>query len=139
MTFWIKFQTSIQCISYNFPQILNKIKTFTPQKKSARGFTYFPHRTSLLFCRFAPHFMKSIDMNPKTNKILFYILLALSFITVVYIYITSDAPYDTGDGITHYLIARYSWDHPHQYLNMWGKPFFTLITSPVAQFRLKGN
>ena len=77
-------------------------------------------------------------MNPKTNKILFCILLTLSFITVVYIYISSDAPYDTGDGITHYLIARYSWIHPHQFLNMWGKPLFTLISSPFAQFGLKG-
>jgi hypothetical protein len=77
-------------------------------------------------------------MNPKANKILFCILLTLSFITVVYIYISSDAPYDTGDGITHYLIARYSWIHPHQFLNMWGKPFFTLISSPFAQFGLKG-
>jgi hypothetical protein len=77
-------------------------------------------------------------MNPKTNRILFYILLALSFVTVVYIYISSDAPYDTGDGITHYLIARYSWVHPHLLLNMWGKPFFTLVSSPFAQFGLKG-
>lgn len=77
-------------------------------------------------------------MNSRTNKILFYILLVLSFFTVVYIYISSDAPYDTGDGITHYLISRYSWIHPHQFFNMWGKPFFTLVSSPFAQFGLKG-
>ena len=74
----------------------------------------------------------------KTDKILFYITLFLSFFTVVFIYFKADSPYDTGDGIVHYQIARYSWKYPHLFLDLWGKPFFTLISSPFAQFGLKG-
>lgn len=77
-------------------------------------------------------------MQRRTNKILFYILLFLSFITVVYIYISADATYDTGDGISHYLISRYSWKHPVLFLDWWGKPFFTMVSSPFTQFGLKG-
>jgi hypothetical protein len=38
-----------------------------------------------------------------------------------------------GDSFSHYLIARYSWKHPHLLLHSWGKPFFTLVSSPFAQ------
>jgi hypothetical protein len=75
---------------------------------------------------------------PKTEKILFYLFLIISFFTVIIIYFKADSPYDTGDGIVHYQIARYSWKYPHLLLDLWGKPFFTLISSPFAQFGLKG-
>ena len=75
---------------------------------------------------------------PGAEKLFFYISLVISFITVVFIYLKSDSPYDTGDGIVHYQIARYSWKYPHLLLDLWGKPFFTLIASPFAQFGLKG-
>jgi hypothetical protein len=74
----------------------------------------------------------------KREKILFYLLLIISFITVLIIYLKADLPYDTGDGIVHYQIARYSWKYPHLLLDLWGKPFFTLISSPFAQFGFKG-
>lgn len=72
------------------------------------------------------------------EKMFFYILLTLSFFTVLYIYISANATYDNGDGISHYLIARYSWIHPRLFLYQWGKPFFTLVSSPFAQFGLNG-
>jgi hypothetical protein len=81
---------------------------------------------------------RSPDNQPKTEKILFYLLLIISFFTVVIIYFKSDSPYDTGDGIVHYQIARYSWKYPQLLLDLWGKPFFTLISSPFAQFGIKG-
>ncbi len=80
-----------------------------------------------------------IDNNkPITDKILFYILLAVSFFTVLIVYFKADSTYDGGDGIVHYQIARYSWKYPSFFLDLWGKPFFTLISSPFAQFGLKG-
>lgn len=82
--------------------------------------------------------LKRQDHAPGTEKLLFYITLILSFITVVIIYLKADSPYDTGDGIVHYQIARYSWKYPPLLLDLWGKPFFTLIASPFAQFGLKG-
>jgi len=74
----------------------------------------------------------------KTEKLLFYIFLALSFLSTTTIYFIAESTYDTGDGIVHYQIARYSWKHPHLLLYLWGKPFFTLLSSPFAQFGLKG-
>ena len=74
----------------------------------------------------------------KTEKTFFYIVTFLSFFSTTIIYFISDSPYDTGDGIVHYQIARYSWKHPNLLLYLWGKPFFTLISSPFAQFGLKG-
>lgn len=38
-----------------------------------------------------------------------------------------------GDGVQHYQIARYSWQHPSLLLHHWGKPVFTLLSSPFAQ------
>ncbi len=38
-----------------------------------------------------------------------------------------------GDGVHHYQIARYAWKHPELLLDIWGKPLFTLFSSPFAQ------
>ena len=40
---------------------------------------------------------------------------------------------ESGDGVLHYQIARYSWAHPELLLDHWGKPLFTLLASPFAQ------
>lgn len=41
---------------------------------------------------------------------------------------------EAGDGVQHHMIARYSWKHPELLLDQWGKPMFTLLASPFAQF-----
>ena len=46
--------------------------------------------------------------------------------------------YDTGDSVLHFLHAKYSWKHPALLLDHWGKPFFTLVASPFAQFGFVG-
>lgn len=63
---------------------------------------------------------------------------AAALVLMVIITFLSDAVYDIGDGITHYQIARWSWEHPELFLHHWGKPFFTLLSSPFAQFGYKG-
>ncbi len=45
---------------------------------------------------------------------------------------------DNGDSIVHYFFAADAPSHPYLYFNHWAKPFFTLITSPFAQFGFKG-
>ncbi|MBI2968666.1 MAG: hypothetical protein HYY40_12770 [Bacteroidetes bacterium] len=72
------------------------------------------------------------------KKYSFYLLLFVSFVTVVWINISAGVTFDSGDGIHHYLISLYSWTHPHLFLHSWGKPFFTLVSSPFAQFGIKG-
>src|SRR5690606_8472388 len=85
-----------------------------------------------------PDMNNNQDHQNAFDKILFSILLVLSFFIVVFIYVKADSAYDTGDGIVHYQIARYSWKYPLLFLDWWGKPFFTLISSPFAQFGIKG-
>lgn len=43
-----------------------------------------------------------------------------------------------GDSYAHYLIARYAFDHPTNFLDHWGKPLFTLLASPFAYFGFHG-
>lgn len=42
-----------------------------------------------------------------------------------------------GDSIAHYRIAKFSLEHPKYLLDHWGKPVFTLIAMPFAQFGFK--
>lgn len=59
---------------------------------------------------------------------LFFVIQAIGF----------QGSYGGGDGVRHYLISKWSWDHPDQFLYSWGKPFFTLVSSPFSQFGLLG-
>jgi hypothetical protein len=63
---------------------------------------------------------------------------AVALVLMIIVALLSDAVYDAGDGITHYEIARWSWRHPELFLHHWGKPLFTLLASPFAQFGYKG-
>jgi hypothetical protein len=53
--------------------------------------------------------------------------------SVVAVRLLSPGLLEGGDGVQHYLIARYSWQHPGLFLHHWGKPLFTLFASPFAQ------
>lgn len=55
---------------------------------------------------------------------LFFIFLSLS----------TDGIGQGGDSVFHFLMAKYSWIHPHLFFNHWGKPFFTIPASLFAQF-----
>lgn len=63
---------------------------------------------------------------------------ALALLLMVTVAMLLEGIYDTGDGILHYQISRWSWKHPELFLHHWGKPVFTLIASPFAQFGYKG-
>ncbi|MEO5569823.1 MAG: hypothetical protein ABIT08_17830 [Bacteroidia bacterium] len=74
----------------------------------------------------------------KSERILLFSLMISIFLFLVYIINGAKATYDSGDGLTHYFISRYSWKHPELLLHHWGKPFFTLASSPFSQFGLVG-
>lgn len=40
---------------------------------------------------------------------------------------------ESGDGVAHYMISRFAWAHGELLLNPWGKPVFTILSSPFAQ------
>lgn len=77
-------------------------------------------------------------MKTISDKYIFFIVLVLCLIITATTILSSNATYDYGDGIQHYLIAKFSWNHPELLLDLWGKPIFTLLSSPFAQFGLKG-
>lgn len=72
------------------------------------------------------------------KRFVFFLLLSffLFFLTLTFF---AETTFDVGDGIRHYLISRYSWNHPGMFLDSWGKPFFTIVSSPFSQFGLYGT
>lgn len=43
-----------------------------------------------------------------------------------------------GDSYLHYLISKYSFHRPANFLDHWGKPLFTLLSAPFAYFGFHG-
>ncbi|MEI6123608.1 MAG: hypothetical protein WCQ95_08270 [Bacteroidota bacterium] len=76
--------------------------------------------------------MNALNFNKKT----LFLSLTGCFVLFCIISFFSDATYDSGDGIRHYLVSRYCWKHTDLLLYSWGKPIFTLISSPFSQFGL---
>ncbi len=58
------------------------------------------------------------------------LLLILSFL--------SEGSYGGEDSFMHYLFARYAPAHPLLFLDHWGKPLFTMLSSPFAAFGFQG-
>jgi len=67
-----------------------------------------------------------------------YIFAALAAIIACCFWLLVDNTYDSGDSITHYAISRYSWKHPYLLVDNWGKPVFTILSSPFTQLGWKG-
>lgn len=67
-----------------------------------------------------------------------YIVLAFCVVWLVYFMLKNEIPTDPGDGIMHFFIAQGSWHQPELFLHHWGKPFFILVSSPLAQFGFNG-
>jgi len=69
--------------------------------------------------------------------------IALLFLSIFFLVTSllawfSTGTYESGDSIQHYLIARYSFEHPELFFDHWGKPLFTLLASSFAQFGFFG-
>lgn len=71
------------------------------------------------------------------NKVLAFILFFFCLVLLALVFIIPDG-YGGADSFQHYLISRYSWKHPHLLLDHWGKPVFTLLSSPFSQLGYKG-
>jgi hypothetical protein len=50
----------------------------------------------------------------------------------------SEGSYGGADSFMHYYFARYAWQQPGLFLDHWGKPLFTLLSSPFAAFGFIG-
>lgn len=77
-------------------------------------------------------------MNTIINKYKVYFILGLISLVYLLYTFTAEGVLDSGDGIKHFLISRYSYKHPELLLDHWGKPLYTLLSSPFTQFGFKG-
>lgn len=66
------------------------------------------------------------------------LLSSVVFVLLLIIGLNINTTGDTGDSITHFLYAKYSFKYPQFFFHHWAKPVFVLISSPFAQFGFKG-
>ena len=50
----------------------------------------------------------------------------------------SDGFYGGGDSMAHYRISRFAFEYPHLFFDHWGKPVFTILSSPFSQIGFNG-
>ncbi|MCX6242229.1 MAG: hypothetical protein NTX43_10525 [Bacteroidetes bacterium] len=67
-----------------------------------------------------------------------YILLAAVFILLLVLSFLSQGYYGGADNINHYFLSRYSFLYPKFFLDPWGRPLYTILSSPFAQFGFQG-
>ena len=67
------------------------------------------------------------------------VLLSLGFIASLSSLLLSDLSDGGADAIVHFGMAQGCWKHPVLLLDLWGKPLFTLLSSPFAQLGFKGH
>ena len=73
----------------------------------------------------------------KDDKIAAVVLGILS-LPVIYFSLLLPFEAESGDNIVHYFFARYAFQDPKLYFDLWAKPVFTLLASPFAQFGFPG-
>ncbi len=61
------------------------------------------------------------------------ILAGLFALGAVLLRLTLPGTPEPGDGVFHYLFARYAPEHPRLLLDLWAKPLFTFLGMPFAQ------
>ena len=66
------------------------------------------------------------------------VILAALFIIMVTLAMLSQGYFGGADNITHYLISHYAFKYPHLFLYSWGRPLYTMLSAPFAQFGLFG-
>lgn len=66
------------------------------------------------------------------------IILLLGFIVGLLIIFTTQNSFGGADSIQHFSLAKWGWKYPELLFNHWGKPVFTILISPFAQFGFAG-
>ena len=74
----------------------------------------------------------------KQEKRIIGTLLTL-FIIFSTLVLLSGGFYGGGDSIAHYRISRYALRYPHLFLDHWGKPVFTILSSPFSWLGFNGT
>ncbi|GAB4252876.1 MAG: hypothetical protein Kow0079_08000 [Vicingaceae bacterium] len=84
-------------------------------------------------------FLKRNKNALKAPYLLFISIISSLFCVLIFIrYKSLDYFYEPGDGIMHFLYAKYAINQPELYFNNWAKQLFTLLSSPFAQIGFDG-
>lgn len=75
-------------------------------------------------------------LNLRVRWLLF--IFSVLFIFFWFLVLYSEAAEGGADNYAHFRLARYAFKYPHFFLDHWGKPLFTIISSPFAQLGFKG-
>ena len=67
----------------------------------------------------------------------YYVLLAFLIIFIILAFL-SEGSVGGADDIAHYKFSRYAFKYPEFFLDPWGKPLFTMLMAPFAQFGMIG-
>jgi len=60
--------------------------------------------------------------------------LIISGLVLLIVAFTTEIPEGRADNYAHFNIARWAFRYPHLFLDHWGKPVFTILSAPFAQF-----
>ncbi len=77
-------------------------------------------------------------MRPKEYHIIIILLIGFGVLFTIWS-VKSTGSHAGADDLYHTQMAKYSWKYPHLLLDHWGKPFYTLVASPFAQFGNMGT
>ncbi|MCD6200583.1 MAG: hypothetical protein J7K46_02110, partial [Bacteroidales bacterium] len=66
-------------------------------------------------------------------------VLLILFVVIGTLILLSGGFYGGGDSIAHYRISRYALRYPHLFLDHWGKPVFTILSSPFSWVGFNGT
>lgn len=63
-----------------------------------------------------------------------WVLTAIGFVVLLFIASSLESVNGGADSYQHYLISHEAFEHPENFFHHWGKPFFTLLSSPFTAF-----
>ncbi len=71
-------------------------------------------------------------------SIVYYFLFSIISILLLLLAVYSKSDYGGGDSVAHYNLSRFAFSRPSFFFDMWGKPVFTVFSSPFSQFGYPG-
>jgi hypothetical protein len=78
-------------------------------------------------------------MNKKiTGQTWALVILIIGFIYLVSLSLMSKGLYGDADSMAHYMLARHAFKYPYHFVDHWGKPLYTTLCAPFAQFGFQG-
>ncbi len=77
-------------------------------------------------------------MKSRFDKYLPYVLLFIFLVILATMAVLSEGSFGGADDISHFKYSRYAFKKPELFLDTWGKPLFTMVMAPFAQFGHNG-